>query len=151
MKFITTLLALLFCSSALMGEKIQSLKVPNYKEVKLLVEEIDPNELGITSEDIILATKLRFLRNGLKVVNIKRDSNLWVQVTALNIKVGGRNVGCAVNLSLSFQFTHYQRKLIDGLSVQAGLIIATTKESFMDFYNRKLDQFILNYLESNME
>ena len=151
MKFITTLLALLFCSSALMGKKFPSLKVPNYKEVEIVVEEIQPNYLGITREDIILATKLRFLRNGLKVVDLKSGSNLWIQVTALNIKVGGRNVGCAINVSIKFQFRYYGRMLIDGLSSKEGLSIVTSKKMFINNYEDDLDKFILNYLESNIE
>lgn len=135
-----------------MGKKFPGLKVPNYKEVELVVEEIQPNYLGITRKDIILATKLRFLRNGLKVVDSKSGSNLWIQVTALNIKVAGRNVGCAINVSLQFQFRYNGRTLIDGLSGKEGLQLVISKEEFMNNdYAHYLDQFILDYLESNME
>ena len=153
MKFITTLLALLVCSSTLMGKAHVALMVRDHKKVKIIVEDIVPNALGITREDIILASKLSFLRNGLKVVDPKTytSANLWIVVNAMDINVGGSNVGCATNVSLMFQFHVSGRKLIEGDTIKGGLLLVTSKEMFLNYYGNYLDQFILDYLESNPE
>jgi hypothetical protein len=137
-----------------MGKMYPTLKVDNFKEVRINVQFTNKNNIGLSKEEVIVATKLRFLQNGLKVTDeISRLENLWIKISMLDIIVGERDVGCALYLDLSFQIFADDLKsfVADPFAGQASQMIITSKKDFFNAYNIYLDRFILDYLESNME
>ena len=126
--------------------------MPNYKNIQVLVEYINKNAVGLTQEKVKATTKLQLLRNGIKSTSTTNPL-LSIIVGVLDIKVDNRIVGQAYNLNISlckFDFeadTYYH----DGKPAQEIIFLGKTYKDFEEMFKEKLDQFLVDYLESNME
>lgn len=146
---ITVLISLGF-SSVCLGAVHKSLKVPNYKNIQLIVDPITENNVGITSAKIKLATKLRLLRNGIKTVS---DSNpvLFVDIQVIDVIVGTRDKGVAYSIRITLEKFEGLASYSDLMTSQGGIGLDDDYKTFEEDFLNYLDKFILDYLESNME
>jgi hypothetical protein len=137
------------------GEKFSILKADNYKEVGLAVEEIPQNALGITREGIITSTKLRLLSNNIKVTDVSTLRFIHVIISPIDISGRDKTVGTAIHIGISFArwSDDFDGHISSITQSKTGINLYTTSDynKFMNQYNRFLDFFILDYLESNME
>jgi len=147
-----------FLSSFCWAEKFKSLKFKDYKNVQVVVEAINPNSVGITEDKVLVATKLRLMRNGLKVVPRTQGRYLYVTISVMDVKVGGRTQGSAVSFDAGItRLVNIPSigpiMITESLTEAEGMSVLPRGdyESFLKDLNECLDRLILNYLESNLE
>jgi len=152
LSILITLLISLGFSSACWGKFHKSLKVPNYKNIQVLVEDLYDNSVGITRGKVETAVKLKLLRNGIKVTPLS-NPYIYVVVNVVDVKVGGKTKGVAYNISLGLCEMDFEKGdwYMPSQSSVGGIGLATSFEVFRTDLDNYLDQFILDYLESNME
>ena len=155
MKAILTFLTLALFASPLLAKKIPGLKVMgNYKELWVVVEKVDNNTLGLTEEDVNRAVKLRLLANGIK--DTKANINHF-----LHVVVDVMEDGSAFKIDMSlvkFARSYGVNPLITGDVFEPNQRSYGTfgtsgrrKQFILDSLNSRLDAFLLDYLESNIE
>ena len=147
--FLIISLLSLFASVGL-AKKIDFLKIPDYKNIDLVVELINPNHLGITKDKVTTTSKLRLIRNGLKI-DPNNLNYIYICVIALDVVVGSEKLGCAVDLEIFFQKVENGIHKTTTYSSIRSLGLDVKYEDFQETLEDCLDKFILNYLESNME
>jgi hypothetical protein len=152
LSILITLLISLGFSSACLGKVYNSLKVPNYKNIQLLVEQIPKNSFGLTREKVITITKLHLLRNGIKSAE-RTNPHLAIDIIAMDILVEGNIVGQTYHIKINLAMIDVEDVAIyeDVLSSKGALFIGNTYEDFERDLKNLLDQFLVDYLESNME
>lgn len=137
------------------AEKYKTMIMPDYKNVAIMAEEVEKNSLGITRDRIITTTKLRLLRNDLRVKPIDITASnigyIYVRVTVVNVVIGQKSMGSAISIDVRFQRYHDDMLVTEPLAIQPTLILANNYEYFENTLNEQLDELILTYLESNME
>jgi hypothetical protein len=146
-------------SSVGWAKKYTSLKVSDYKNLKIIVEEIGKNKAGVTGELVERAVKLRLMGNEIK---IKPPSLVKWPDCYLYVRVSILPEGTAYDIDVVL------RRYGDTLPVEAqaktGIYFAPEQRTYGGFgtcgqdssyvighLNRQLDKFILDYLESNIE
>ena len=145
-----------FLSSFCWAKKFKSFKFKDYKNVQLVVEDIDANSVGITRDKVLVATKLRLMRNGLKIVPQTQGRYLYVTIRVMDVKVGGRIQGSAVSFDAGItrlvNIPTGPIMITESLSEAEGMSLLPRGdyESFLEDLNECLDQLILDYLESNL-
>jgi len=148
-------LLLTFLASAGWAKKYASLKVPDYKNLDVLVEKIRENKTGLTEEKVENAVKLRLLGNGIKAKKNSVTHYLYVNVNVLSN-------GTA--FSVRVEFKRYSFAYPKEISAQTGLVFRPLQGSYtslgrsegsasfiIESINEVLDSFLLDYLESNIE
>lgn len=158
MKFITTLLALLFCSSFTSNAEIYpGMKViGGYKALDVSFAPVNRNQFGLTQEDVERTVKLRLLTNGIKTVGRTKLHYLYIDVNTLesqndtifDIDLKLKKYSDAYGVSRNaagFVFIPNQS------SYGSVGIINTSKSFILESLLNALDKFLLDYLESNME
>ena len=155
MKAILTFLTLALFASPLLAKKYPGLKVKgNYKELRVVVENVPNNTLGLAEEDVERAVKLRLLANGIKGTKTISVHYLYVDVAVLT----GPN---------AFKIDIFLQKFSDAYGVDEKVAGAyflpeqgyygtlgtagRSKQYILEALNEKLDKFLLDYLESNIE
>jgi hypothetical protein len=157
---------LLLCSSlfaSFAGAKVfDGLVIPNgeYRTLPIAVF-VTPNTLGLGEDDVYRATKLRLLANKIQTIEIKsaKDFNesgyfLFVAVNFL----GDRNI-----FSTTIELKKDTRKNLKQVNHFLGTFITPEQDSYDGFgiassdttvinsLNGRLDKFLLDYLESNLQ
>ena len=152
LSILITLLISLGLSSTCWGKVFKSLKVPNYKNIQVLVEDVHENSVGITSENIETAAKLKLLRNGVKLTPLS-NPYIYVSINVVDVTLGARVLGVAYNIIIGLSKYDIEKGYtytpLDSSISAIGL--STNLEDFRAYLDNCLDKFILNYLESNME
>jgi hypothetical protein len=168
LSILITLLISLGFSSACWGKKFNFLQVKDYKNVLLVADVAGENVLGINRSNVLLATKLMFLKNGLKVFSAQEAVDQEIDIKAItgveivtrNIEIGDKAFGCAVhiNIQMSKLASEYglDSNVIGGTFNESRtrvsrLIIVSEYKHFEYALESVVKEFILNYLESNME
>jgi hypothetical protein len=96
MKATFTFLILALFASPLLAKKYPGLKVKgNYKEIHLVIENIQENEARLTNEDVSRAVRLRLLANGIKV-----RSRAELADHFLHINIGILSSGAAFDIDV---------------------------------------------------
>lgn len=141
----------LFASVGL-AEKYTTMKMPDYKNVSIYVESVRENFLGITKERLETKVKLRLLRNGLR--ESKANSligYMYIEVIPLDVVIAEKTYGCAVTIHFAFHRYQGSMTITEPLSNKGTVLLRTNYNDFESVFNEKFDEFILNYLESNIE
>jgi hypothetical protein len=152
LSILITLLIGLGFSSVCSGKVYESLKVPNYKKIQVIIENVSENSVGITSGNIETAVKLKLLRNGIKITP-KSNPYIYVAVNVMDLELGTRVVGVAYNVTIGLIKFDFE-KGYSYLPWDSSMGVIGSSPSLGDFrtkFDNYLDIFILNYLESNME
>ena len=155
MKQLSILITLLVISSlALSGEVYEGLKVKgDYKKLGIIIEKVRENEAGLTTELVERAVKLKLLSNGIKSPTY-HPSYLYVVVRILDdgtsysfhICLEKNSAAYGVDKSVAgIAFRPYQA--VYGSMGKAG----KSSDFILNHLNERLDKFLLDYLESNME
>jgi hypothetical protein len=151
LSILITLLISLGLSSTCWGEVYNSLKVPNHKNIRLIVQDVEENFIGVTTEKIELATKLGLLRNGIKTGNTSSPYFLYVGVEIIDIEIGGFKKGSTFHIKINLEKIEDGGAYANTLTMTGGLFLGTEYKDFEQRLNFALKGFLLNYLESNME
>ena len=163
MKFKTTLLLAfaIACSSVGQGEEREGLVIRgDHKKLPIFVYgDIDSDRTF--RDDIVKAVKLRLLANGITTSEFGADSPHWLNVviTHMEAKSGDRVMGQIAYVSIylekrtryyvaSPQYVGYYFKPRQG--DYSGLTIKNSQNGIMEVVNKYLDDFLLDYLESNI-
>ena len=139
-------------SLALSGKVYRGLKVKGeYKALEVLVEYIE-DDLLVTTEDVERATKLRLMANGIKTIPESRSHYLYVNCIILDsgahcIRVYLKKISNSYGVSESV--TGWSFAPNQGQYAVLGQSKRLTH--FFAALHHALDNFILDYLESNME
>ena len=154
MKAILTFLTLALFASPLLAKKYPGLKVRgNYKVMDVVVENVGNNTLGLTTQDVERAVKLRLLANGIKGGKILGHQ--------LYVRVGVLSTGNAFDLDVIFEkisFAYGVDEKVAGISFTPNQgsygsygTAGRSKQAILEALNAQLDSFLLDYLESNIE
>lgn len=117
-----------------------------------MVENVPNNIFGLTDVDVFQAVKLRLLANGIKV-----GTNFAHQ---LYVRVGVLSDSNAFDLHVvlvKFSSAYGVDKEVAGFTFRpsqgayGSLGTARSKQFILEALNEKLDAFLLDYLESNIE
>jgi len=148
-------LLLIFLASVGWAKKYTSLKVPDYKNLSIVVETVGENKMGLTTEKVENAVKLRLLGNGIKRKNGSTSHYLYVRLTVFP---NGTAFSVSVEFS-RFSFA-YPKEISDktgskfvpdqGTYSMLGLAGGSASHIIASI-NEQLDEFLLDYLESNIE
>ena len=153
-------LALLVSFSASSFAVLDNHKVlGNYKELVLVVEGVRENSVGVTEKDLERTLKLRLMKNGIKPIPDFRNKHyLYLNVNILDIR-GGYAANVRIELKkYSKEYvspdhgasdSHIPRNFVSGYS--GGLVTGPTKSFLLENVEEYIGQFILKYLEANME
>lgn len=131
----------------------------NYKELKILVEPISENSVGVTKEDLERTLKLRLMKNGIKPrTDFGHKHNLYLNVTVVSPRGGyAASILVTLNKASSDYVSPDHGASSDHLplfftsSKDRGIFMGSTKSHFLEDVEQVLDTFILKYLEANME
>ena len=155
---IFTLLALILCLgiSNGFGKVYQGLKVKgDFREMQLVVEDINPNKL-LTREDILNTVQLRLFSNNIKtqdwgseyfyvkidVLPLSDDINFAYSIT-LQLNKKSQTYGVSESVAGAFF------KPAQGAYGSIGNCY--TKDQLLNSIKGRVDQFLVDYIESNME
>ena len=153
-KILLTLILLI--PSLCFGEKYITLKDPDYKNLEILIEDINPDHLsGITEEEVLNEIKLLCLQSGIKVrTDTDKDRYLYFRISIMDIDKYNDIY------YLSFKYKRLNRSGI--MFADTGILyvpdqgkygtlgIASSKESILSIIRREFKFFLVDYLESNI-
>jgi hypothetical protein len=155
MKALLTFLILALFASSVFAKKLPGLKVKgNYKELLALVEEVPKNDAGLTREDVQRAVKLRLLANGIKTPGSLGPHYLYVRVGMLS---DGRAFKIDVFLVKTSSAYGVDAKVAGSTftpDVQSYGTLGSAgkdKQYVLGALNGLLDDFLLDYLETNID
>ena len=126
----------------------------DYKKLNVACQVIE-NQWGITKTDIERAVKLRLLGNGVKMLPLPDDTSLWTHYLKVNLD----SVGDVYTMNL--RLLKLNEVYADDAFFLGPLITPTqgsygsfgktpSKVSIMNSLNSTIDDFLLDYIESNM-
>ena len=154
-----TILLTVFSSFA-WAKKYEGLAVlGDHKTLKTIVTVVSDSP-ELTTEDVRRVVKLRLLANGIKPSDrIFTEHHLHVQTSIARIEVGRRVVGYAINVGLSLKKRSIQYKvselyvgsLFEPEQGEYGGLAIAPEARLKEIINGYLDQFLLDYLESNVK
>ena len=133
----------------------------NYKELKIMVEGVNENSVGVTEEDLERTLKLRLMKNGIKPHTDYKvgDKHFLYLIVNIMDEKGGYSASLGVSLrKYSFHYVspdhgasggHIPNSFVSGY-VNA-LVVGSKKSHLLESVEKYLDKFILKYLEANME
>ena len=136
----------------------------NYKELHVVVEELDKNSVGVTRKNLERTVKLRLMKNGIKPITDTRSKHyLYLRVNIMDILYPIKAIGVAVKLDITLQKyssdyvsadhgasrDHVPTTILS--SHDGGLALKTSKAGVLEVVEEEIDTFILKYLEANME
>jgi len=127
----------------------------DYKKLNVACQ-VGENQWGITETDIERAVKLRLLGNGIKMLPLPDDVSLWMHY----LKVHLDSVGDVYTMNL--RLLKLNEVYADDAFFLGPLIIPTqgpygsfgktpNKADIINSLNSCIDDFLLDYLESNIE
>jgi hypothetical protein len=155
---IFTLFALILCLgiSNGFGKVYPGLKVlGDFRKIQLLVEDVTPNKL-VTYKEIVNTAKLKLFANNIKA-NAFDSEYVYLNVNVMPLDDGVNfvfYVGLALKKSSS---TYGVSKTVAGVVFkpnqgQYGYVgICSDKSSLLDAIKLRIDKFLVDYIESNME
>ena len=133
----------------------------NYKELSCGVEKIDENSVGVTEKDLERTLKLRLLKNGIKpITDYDYDDKhyMYLNVNIIDV-IGGFAAKVVIELNkYSDDYVspdhgasdhHIPYEFVSGGF--GSMISGATKSDLLENVESCLDDFILAYLEANME
>lgn len=130
----------------------------NYKELDYAIEGVDENSVGVTDKDIERTVRLRLLKNGIKPIAQVGKHFLYVNVNIMDIR-GGYAASIHVDLSkFSSDYVspdhgasneHIPYSFVSG-EINT-LFVGSKKSHVLEQVEEEMDEFILKYLEANME
>ena len=131
----------------------------NYKELRVIVEEVRENSVGVTEEDLERTLKLRLMRNGIKPITDSASKHyLYFRLTILDV-IGGFAASVDINLrklsgfylspAHGVSFDHIPSTFQSG--GLSSVITGSEKSQVLGIVEKYIDKFILAYLEANME
>ena len=161
----TRLSLLLLCSSLFAsfawGKNFDGLVIPNgeYRTLPVAVL-VTPNTLGLEEDDVYRAIKLRLLANKIKTTELTSSDEFYEAGYFLAVVInfaGEQNIfSTTIGLKKDTrknlkQVNHWLGTLITPeQGSYGGFGIATTDRTVIDGLNTGLDNFLLDYLESNV-
>jgi hypothetical protein len=164
MKLVKTLIAIaaIGVGSQVFGKAYPGLEVGfTFREVDVLVENLDEDEdakkIGLTTEDVRRAAKLKLLTRGFKVIP-KEEYSPSGSYIYIRINLGPTGLAIGINLSKNPQ--HFgipsNRGVGPYFKPAQGSYSGTgnhtgDKKFILDSLETFLDIFILDYLESNLK
>ena len=142
-------------SFSLSGEVYPGLKVKgDYKKLKILVEDVPDNKAGLTAESIERAVKLKLLSNGIKPAPGVQPHFLYIDVF---IGRDGTYYSISINLE-KYSFSYGVDESVAGIRFiptqgsYGSIGKAGMDSSFVvNHVVRRVGDFLLDYLESNIE
>ena len=160
MKKLIILLTLALSFSFVNAEKYPSLKAKDYKNVRVSIEGIDKSHTGLTNKDIVNKVKLTLLKNGFKISDEKGKDlihvNVWVM--AINNRPNDAYVIKIRYLKFSSNhFDHYSEMKSAGVlftpdqGEYSRFAITQNKSEITDDLSDTLEEFLVDYIESNIE
>ena len=152
-------IALLFSSPATSFAYDNYKVLGNYKELKILVEGVRENSVGVTEKKLERTLKLRLMKNGIKPTTDPSSKHfLYLTVLILDEK-GGYSASVEVSLrKYSRDYVspdhgaagdHLPYSFVSG--AVHGLVGGSSKSHLLEAIEGYIDDFILAYLEANME
>ena len=149
------LLLVLLIPSLCIGEKYTSLKNNDYKNLRLVIEGVNENHSGLTKQDILNEIKLLCLQSGIKASAEGSEDFLYINVSIL--KTENTDV-----FNINIQYIKFSPPLAEwrlqtGISYApdqgfySALGIGVSKEFILGFLRSEIKQFLVDYLESNIE
>lgn len=154
MKQLSILIALLISlgfSSVCWGN---ILKIDNHKELRIVVEDIGDNVVGITTDKVSTMTKLRLMANNIKPSGAL-SRYLYIMVIPVDIIVAGEKLGSAftIHINLARESSEFGVFVQDSTQAVSSSLTLSLGDLplFERVFNNLLDGFILKYLEANME
>ena len=117
-----------------------------------MVEDIYENSVGVTREKVLATTKLELLRYGIKSTSTT-NPYISINVNVLDITVGERVVGQAYHVAIGLSKNEFEADTyyFDRKTSRSGMIIRSTYEDFERAFKQYLEEFLVDYLETNME
>ena len=133
----------------------------DYKRLWIGVEPVSENSVGLTEEDLVRTAKLRLMKNGIKPhTDFKVGDKHWM---ILNVNILGRRGVNAASVTVELKKSrsgylspdHGASHAHLPLSFTSGdvnnLVMGFTKSELLESVEEYIDDFILAYLEANME
>ena len=106
----------------------------DYKELQIIVENVDKNSVGITTKDLERTLKLRLMRGGFSArIDIELSKSVYFYISP--------DHGATPDHIPSVFRSGGIRTIVTG----------STKSFLLESVETVLDDFILKYLEANME
>ena len=159
MKKLIILLTLALSFSFANAKVYPSLKVKDYKSLKIIIENIGKSNSGITEKEITTEVKLILLQNGIKSERKSWDY-LYINVNVLPYTDGINDI-FYIDIEYRKYASEHKDKIIDSnltgelfapdQGIYKTLGIAGNKKFIIETINEKLKLFILDYMESNIE
>ena len=160
MKKLITLLTLALSFSFADAEKYPSLKVKDYKNVRVIIEDIRKSNTGLTKQDIQNKVKLTLLKNGFKTINNVGTDFIYINVNLINLNDRVNDV-----YSISIDYRKYSsnhfntfadRNKVGEIFIPFQGIYSTAginyqKSDILDQLQSRLELFLIDYMESNTE
>ena len=160
MKKLIILLTLVLSFSFANAEKHSGLKAKDYKNVKVIIEDISKSNTGLTNKDVENKVKLTLLKNGFKISNEIGKDFIYVQVYVMAMKDGTNDIYTIDVNYMKFSDNHfdsYKEKESAGsiFKPQQGIysVFAITyeKSAITDNISSRLESFLVDYIESNIK
>ena len=160
MKKLIILLTLALSFSYADAKKYTSLKAKDYKNVRVSIEDIDKSHTGLTKKDIVNKVKLTLLKNGFYISDEKGKDIIHVNVWVMAI-INRPNDAYVIRIRyLKFSSNHFENY---SERKSAGVIftpdqgeysrfaITENKSKITDDLSDTLEEFLVDYIESNIE
>ena len=149
---------LALCSTFTLNAYVnRSLKVDDHKSLTAKVELIEENHLGVTRELIQKTVKLKLLSNGINPIGLPfRTLYVYVKVIDINRASGWAGISVA-HIEVGLNKFIREGDMADKYGVQARVGLKTKyvttndKEDILRNLRGLLDDFLLDYLEANLE
>ena len=148
----------LLIPSLCFGKKFIALKDNDFRNLRIMIEDIKQNHSGITKQDIVTEIKLLCLQNGIKAAFDSNKPNfLYVNLNIMKLNGSKEDV-----YRLDIEYTKFWHKNLEMLREtgdmfvpQQGnygtLAIGYKKDHMLDHIRRGMKIFLVDYLESNIE
>ena len=138
------------------AEKYEGLIViGDYKNLNVVCDVLE-NQWGITQTDVERAVKLRLLSNGIKMLPLPDDATLWKHWLSVDFQAVKDVYNIRLKLCKVSPVYAAGKPLLGPLitpwqGIYGGFGKTPDKSDIMDSLNSNIDDFLLDYLESNIE